>query len=151
VVAHLAERGRDALLLDRPVSGPPRADSRDRTLARLAEAEPEAIELAPLLAQLAQGVAGGGSLIAVLTVPDGPELRQLVRAGRGFSTRAALLVDADSHTRKGRRDPDATAAALRAAGWRVTVLRAGDRLPERWRELVTQRRAAAMAAAGAPR
>jgi hypothetical protein len=31
------------------------------------------------------------------------------------------------------------ANALRAAGWRVAVVGAGDRVDERWRELIAQR------------
>jgi uncharacterized protein (DUF58 family) len=150
IVAHLTARDRGVVLLHRPLTEPSRAGGRDELLGELAEVGPEPIELAALLNQIAQGLAGGGTLFAVVTLPAAGELRQLVRAGRGFSTRVALLIDAASHT--SRRDPAAeeTAAALRAAGWRVAVLGAGDRLDERWREIVTQRRVA-VPSAGAGR
>jgi uncharacterized protein (DUF58 family) len=149
IVAHLAARDRGVVLLHRPLTEPPRAAERDELLGELAEVGTEPVELPALLNQIAQGRAGGGTLFAVVTLPEAGELRQLVRAGRGFSTRVALLVDAASHA--SRRDPaaDETAAALRAAGWRVAVLRAGDRLDERWRELITQRRVAVPSAGAA--
>jgi hypothetical protein len=83
--------------------------------------------------------------VMVTTVPDVTELRRVVRAGRGFSMRIALLVDAASHDERGGAvgDAEAAAAALRVAGWRVTVLRRGDRIDERWRDLLVHRRLAA--------
>jgi uncharacterized protein (DUF58 family) len=143
IVAHLAARDRGIVLLHRPLTEPPRASERDELLAELAEVRTEgAVELPALLNQIAQGLAGGGTLFAVVTLPEAGELRQLVRAGRGFSTRVALLVDAASHAARPDPAADETAAALRAAGWRVVVLRAGDRLDQRWRDLLTQRRVA---------
>jgi hypothetical protein len=78
----------------------------------------------------------------VLTVPDPLELRALVRAGRGFSTKLCVLVDAPSHAGRGQRSEgaNATVAALRATGWRVTLVTAGDRIDDRWAELLLHRR-----------
>jgi uncharacterized protein (DUF58 family) len=149
IVAHLAARDRGLVLMHQPLTEPPRAGERDELLAELAEVRTAAIELAALLSQIGQGLAGGGTLFAVVTLPEAGELRQLVRAGRGFSTRVALLVDAASHTSRPDPSADETAAALRAAGWRVAVLRAGDRLDVRWRELLTQRRVAVPSASAA--
>ncbi len=138
---HLASRGRAVVLLDAPLRTAARPEPWERLLTRLADVEPGPSDLPATLQQLAQGLAGDGTLVAVLTTPTGSELRALVRAGRGFTTRVALVVDAHSH---GRRGPDAAAedavAALRVAGFRATLLRRGDRIDDRWRELLTQRR-----------
>ncbi len=144
-VHHLARRGRSVVLLDRPATIPPVALPWQQWLDRLAEIDTAPVDLVALLRQMSQGTAGDGALVAILTVPGAGELRELVRAGRGFSTRVALLVDVASHG-GGPDTPDAdgTADALRVAGWRVTVLRSGDRLDDRWRELVLHRRAGAV-------
>lgn len=141
---HLATRGRGVVLVEAPFDTPPRARAADAWLEQLAVVEPRPVDHLATLRQLGQGLAGDGALVAVTTVPDAGELQQLVRAGRAFSTRVALLVDAESHGGRGRRAADAAATARRlaAAGWRVTVLRAGDRLDDRWRELIAQRRTA---------
>jgi hypothetical protein len=146
---HLVSRGRAVVLLDRPMTGPPQPLPWEGWLETLAGARPEPVDLPALLQQVGQGIAGDGTLVAITTVPDPVELRRLVRAGRGFSTRVALLVDAQSHDpgrRPGGDDPEATAAALRTAGWRVAVLRRGDRLEQRWREILVQRRVSVGAA-----
>jgi uncharacterized protein (DUF58 family) len=149
IVEHLATRDRGVVLLHRPLTEPPRVGERDELLAELAEVRTSPVEFQALLGQIAQGLAGGGTLFTVLTLPDASERRQLVRAGRGFSTRVALLVDAASHTTRPEPSADAAATALRAAGWRVTIVRAGDRLDERWRELLSQRRVAVPSPAAA--
>jgi uncharacterized protein (DUF58 family) len=142
---HLASRGRQVAIVDRPVTAAPRSLPWGDWLDRLAAATPERVDLPALLSQLARGTAGDGALIAVLTVPDAVELRALVRAGRGFSTKLCVLVDAPSHAGRGRRSEGATAtvAALRATGWRVTLIAAGDRIDDRWSELLLHRRPSA--------
>jgi uncharacterized protein (DUF58 family) len=149
---HLAARGRGVVLVDAPLEAPARARPAEAWLEHLAVVEPTAVDLSALLRQLGQGLAGDGALVAVVTVPDPGELRELVRAGRAFTSRIALLVDAQRHTtRRGRGmrneapsgEVAATAERLRAAGWRVTVVAPGDRLGERWRELVAGRPVAA--------
>jgi uncharacterized protein (DUF58 family) len=139
---HLAARGRQVSIIDRPVTTTPRSLPWGDWLDRLATATPERIDLPALLSQLARGTAGDGALIAVLTVPDPLELRALVRAGRGFSTKLCVLVDAPSHAGRGKRSEgaNATVAALRATGWRVTLVTAGDRVDDRWAELLLHRR-----------
>jgi uncharacterized protein (DUF58 family) len=139
---HLAARGRQVAVIDRPVTATPRSRPWGDWLDRLATATPERIDLPALLSQLARGTAGDGALIAVLTVPDPLELRALVRAGRGFSTKLCVLVDAPSHAGRGQRSEgaNATVAALRATGWRVTLVAAGDRIDDRWAELLLHRR-----------
>jgi uncharacterized protein (DUF58 family) len=144
VTYHLAARGRQVVVVDRPVRAAPRSLPWEEWLDRLAAAQPTAVDLPGLLSQLARGTAGEGALIGVLTVPDPAELRALVRAGRGFSTKLCVLVDAASHAGRGRRSAgaNATVAALRAAGWRVTLVAAGDRIDVRWSELLLHRRPA---------
>lgn len=139
---HLAARGRGVVLVDGPLDRVPRAQAPEVWLEQLAVAEPRTVDHTATLRQLAQGLAGDGALVAITTVPDAGELQQLVRAGRAFSTRVALLVDADSYAGRGRASESAgvTARRLEAARWRVTVLRDGDRLDQRWRELVAARR-----------
>jgi hypothetical protein len=138
---HLARRGRSVTLLDGPVGRPPKPLPWEAWLEQLADLATEPVDLAGLLRQVGDGMAGDGTLIAVITVPDPAELRTLVRAGRGFSTRAAVIVDASSHGSRGRdpRAPD-VAASLRAAGWRATTVARGERLDERWRQLVASGR-----------
>jgi uncharacterized protein (DUF58 family) len=139
-IHHLAARGRSVTLLDRPVAKPPPGLPWESWLERLADIEPADVDLPALLRQVAQGVGGDGALVAVLTMPSADELRELVRAGRGFSTRLALLVDAPTYAGRRGGSADPVVGALRMAGWRVSVLSAGDRLDERWRELILHRR-----------
>jgi len=148
---HLATRGRSVILLDGPVARPPQALPWEAWLEQLAETGSDAVDLPGLLRQIGDGLAGDGTLVAVVTVPDPSELRALVRAGRGFSTRAAVIIDAYGHTSRGQ-DPEVqnVVASLRAAGWRATTLVRGDRLDERWRELVTSGRTTRAAASSGP-
>lgn len=139
---HLAEQSYRVVVMTEPTTTPPRPLTWQLALARLAVVEPSrAVDLEALWTQVGQGLAGEGVLVAVVTVPQARELRQMVRAGRAFGVRVALLVDADSHT--GRRSQQSAvgraADALASAGWRVAVLRHGDRLDDRWRELLAQR------------
>jgi hypothetical protein len=148
---HLSTRGRSVILLDGPVARPPRALPWEAWLERLADIETDTVDLSGLLRQVGDGLAGDGTFVAILTVPDAAELRALVRAGRGFATRAALIVDAASHA-SSRRDSDAATVvtSLRAAGWRATKLARGDRLDDRWRELASSGRSARTAAVTGP-
>ncbi len=140
---HVSERGYAATLLTQPVTSTPRALPWELVLEQLATVELDRhTDLGGLWQQLATGVADAGLLIAVVAVPEPALLRQMVRAGRGFGTRVAVLVDATTYRRTGTSDPDVDpiADALRSAGWRVTVLGRGQRLDERWRELILQQR-----------
>lgn len=145
---YVSERGYGTRLVTGPITDAPRPVPWEVTLERLAVAEPDdAHDLDGLWGQLAQGAGGDGLLVAVTAVPQPAELRRMVRAGRSFSTRIAVLVAAE--TFGGRRHPDRdselVADALRVAGWRVTVVSAGDRLDERWRQLLLQDRHAVAA------
>lgn len=147
---HLAARGRSVVLLDRPFTRPVPPMPWERWLQTLAATDTEDVDLPGLLHQIAQGSAGDGTIVAIVTTPDAAELRRLVRAGRGFSTRLAVVLDTASHRERPSAVPvsgDALAAAgsLRAAGWRATVVKRGDRLDERWRELLSRPRATASA------
>jgi uncharacterized protein (DUF58 family) len=148
---HLARRGRSVTLLDTPLARPPRAQPWEHWLEHLAAIGPDHLDVATMLRQLGDGAAGDGALVAVVTLQDAVDLRALVRAGRGFSSRAVLVVDARSFG-PDRGMPtlpaDEASAALRAAGWRTGVLRRGDRVDDRWRELVAGARGRPVASAG---
>lgn len=138
VIHHLALHGRAVTLLQGVTTTAPRPQPWRAQLAELAEVEPSRAPLRPVLHQLASGRLGDGLLVAIVAVPDPDEIRDLVRSGRSFATRLALLVDPDSHAGPGRPGPTARARAdaLRVAGWRVTVVGGSDRLDERWRDLL---------------
>jgi len=139
VAYHLAEHGFDSALATTALSGQPRPLPWELTLEQLAgvQADPTT-DLPALWQQLATSATGSGVLVAISCLPEPELLRRMVRAGRGAALRLALLVDAEAHGRGSRRgaDPARTAAALRSAGWRVTVLGPDDHLPTRWRELL---------------
>lgn len=141
--AHLAARGQGVALVDRPGPGAVPVRTVDGWLDHLAEVDASDVDLRQVVAPLTTGGLVGSCLVAVVTAPDATDLQSLVRAGRGASLRIGILIDADSHdpaARRGTPDVEAAAAGLRAAGWRVTVLRAGDDLAERWTELLHVRR-----------
>jgi uncharacterized protein (DUF58 family) len=143
VAYHVAERGFDAALVTGATTRAPVPLPWEATLERLAGIELDSdADLSGLWHQLASGAGTTGVLLAVTCVPDAELLRAMVRAGRAATVRIALLVDAEAHerTRRARREPDRTAAALRAAGWRVAVVGPRDQLGERWRELLTGHR-----------
>ena len=139
--SHLDERGRHVVLLDRPVQRTPESLPASRWLERLAEVEPEEVDLHGLLQQLASGVASEGTLLTIVTTPQEGELRALVRAGRGASTRLALIVDTATFAGRGP-DPDVdkSVTGLVAAGWHAIALRRGDDLADAWRVLISQGR-----------
>ncbi|MDX1657270.1 MAG: DUF58 domain-containing protein [Nitriliruptorales bacterium] len=142
ITYHLAERSYGVTLLTEPVSTTPRALPWQLALERLATLTPgPEAELGSVWRQLAQGMATAPVLAAVVAVPDPDLLRQMVRGGRSAASRLAVLIDTEAFGGRRRRtvDVEATAHALRAAEWRVTVVGPGDRLDERWRELVFQR------------
>ncbi len=151
VTYHVSERGFSTRLLTGPLTAPARALPWELTLEQLAVATPDRrIELDGLWQQLAQGAAGDGLLITVVAVPDPVSLRKMVRAGRAFNTRLALLVDAETFAGRRRTTPEtiAVVSALQAAGWRVSLVAAGDRLDERWRHLAFQNPRGSLTAGG---
>ena len=143
--AHLTARGQGVAVVDGPAQGAIAVRPLDGWLDHLAEVEATDVDLRQVLAPLTTGGLVGSCLVAVVTAPDATDLQSLVRAGRSASLRIGILIDADSHGPRDRRptpEIDAAAIGLRAAGWRVTVLRAGDDLAERWIELLHVRRSA---------
>lgn len=139
----LASHGRAVTVLDRPLQTPPRARPWQGWLEYLADRQADAVDLQALWLQLARGAAGDGVLIAVVTIPTPGELRELVRAGRAFSSRIAVVVDAGSHGRRPQTGDAAVAVnGLRAAGWRAAPVAANDRLDLQWAELANLRRTA---------
>lgn len=139
-LVHLDRRGRGVVLVDGPLTGPVAPRPSDAWLAHLAETAPSTVDLPAVWRQLAKGAAGDGALLVVLPPPDADELRDLVRAGRSFGTCTAVLVrrGAGGATRGGP-DAESSAAALRAAGWRTTVVTRPDELPVAWYELTVDR------------
>ncbi len=142
VAHHLGARGRAIVLLDRPLVRPPAPQPAAAWMPVLAGLSPAEVDLTALLTQVATGTAGEGTLVAVVTPPDPEELRALVRAGRGASSRLAVVLDTASFA--GATEPEPAAlravAGLRAAGWRATMLRAGQRVPDGWQELLGRAR-----------
>lgn len=141
---HLARRGQAVALVDRPSTDPTPSRSADGWLDHLADVGPMTYDLRQVVAPLTKGGVVGGTLIAIVTPPDSTDLHSLVRAGRGASLRVAVLIDIASHDPRSRRhlqvDLTSAAAALRAAGWRVTTLAATDELAAQWPDLLHVRR-----------
>ena len=83
---------------------------------------------------------GDGLLVAVLGSLAPEEARLLSRLRHGSTSAVAVLLDAQSWGSPSRRGGPAASTAggsatlLRAAGWRVLPARAGDSLPELWRD-----------------
>lgn len=152
---HLAERRYGLKLVTGPISEPPATVSWELILEHLAVVQPQgAGSLVPVWRQLAKGAGGDGMLLAVIPVPDPPELREIVRAGRSYGARVAVIVAPAARRRvlDDREHVGRAVGALRAAGWRATVHRPGGRLDEAWTELALRPgRQPSSAAAGAGR
>jgi uncharacterized protein (DUF58 family) len=152
VTYHLATRRYATTLITQPITSPPRPTSWELALERLAILDlSRGAGLQGIWRQLGNGVAGNGVLVAIVAVPEPTDLRAMVRAGRGFATRLAVLVDSGSFGRRRAAGTEAIAEALRGADWRVTVIRSGDRLDERWNDLRKARRHSPVQAVGALR
>lgn len=141
ILWHLRSRQFRVRLVDRPVTRMPRVLPWETTMGQLATTEPDAVDVATLWQQLERGTVGEGSLVAVVPTPDPALLRAMVRAGRTFGARVALVVDPPPATRSQRfqrHDPEAAAGALRTAGWYATVLSPGDDLARQWAQLTVR-------------
>ena len=150
VAHHLGARGRFIALLDRPLVHAPTPQPAAAWMPVLAALEPAEVDLPALLRQVATGTAGEGTLVAVVTPPAPDELRTLVRAGRGASSRLAVVLDTPSYAGAATPDPAALQAVvgLRAAGWRATLVRSGEQVPQRWQELLGRARGVGVGAGG---
>lgn len=141
VLCHLAERGYDVrLATDADARLPARAQC-NALLDRLADLEASSVDsLAPALSRL-RACSARGLLAAVVAPPPGkrpvdedPDVRALLRVGRGFRGRLGIVVESGS-PRPGTRGHE-LAGLLRAAGWRATALGPHEALAAHWHELV---------------
>lgn len=126
-----------------PLHGAPRPAPWEQTMRELAMADATAVDVTTLWRQLERGAAGEGSLVAIVPTPDPALLRQMVRAGRTFGARVALVVDPPAAPRSQaftRHDAETAAAALRTAGWFAVVVDSEDAVSARWSELTTRGR-----------
>ena len=139
---HLLVAGRDLDLIS-DLAAPARTpfESPTRLVEHLAVVKlARQPDLTPAAGQL-RAAARDSALIAILGRLDPDTLRILADAHpRGLSVPAlALLLDVATWADAGA-EPDAhcaaTARVLTSAGWRVVVVRRGDRTPERWQTLV---------------
>ena len=85
---------------------------------------------------------GDGLLVAVLGTIDPEETRLLSRLRHGSTTAVGVLLDTATWGSSAVRrraaaagtDTEGSAALLRASGWRVMPVHAGESLPDRWHE-----------------
>jgi uncharacterized protein (DUF58 family) len=126
---HLDQRGYTLRLLTGPFVRAPQARGWRLVLDELAAVQMTGGHgsLAPLWAQLKSGVGGDGLLLAIVTNPDAEELRAMVRTGRSFVSRAAVVVTPRSVVRD--QEP---LVVLRNSGWRAITVHPGTPLPEAW-------------------
>lgn len=133
---HLSERRYRLRLVTGIVDRPPPSVPWELVVDQLAVVHPRhSGSLLPVWQQLGSGTAGDGVLVAIVTVPDAAELREMVRAGRAFGGRVAVLVAPASRRDSTGVAVDQAMAALRTAGWRATIVRPGERIDLAWREL----------------
>lgn len=132
---HLDERGYGLRLVSGPYLRPPTPRSWRLLLDELADiGTTDGRSLLPLWRQIAGGSAGDGMLLAIVAPPSPADLREMVRAGRHFAGRVALIV-APPDPVGGGPDLDVSLASLRGAGWRAAVHRPGERLETSWQGL----------------
>ena len=144
ICSHAMSVGRGVGVVDRLTLAEPLRVAEPRALARrLADAGVESHgELAYLSAML-RTAAQESTLIAVLGRVDPDALRALLaaRAGGHSSPAFALLLDVDTWSAGEPGSANAAvpldaAAALRAAGWRTSVVRRGDTTAQAWQLLL---------------
>lgn len=151
-VHHLTDRGLAVQLAVEPDDLRRSAMPWELTLEQLAKVTlRREVDVDGLLQRLSRAH-GLGTLVAVVGIPSMAELRSLVRAGRAYGMRAAMLIDGRSFGRSGHEPEAAIAAeaALRRASWRVAVLSGGDRIDHAWARLAAQRPGAARVAQPPP-
>ncbi|MPZ89401.1 MAG: DUF58 domain-containing protein [Nitriliruptorales bacterium] len=154
VLWHLADQGYSLrLATDESAQAPP-VEPWGRLLDRLAELRPgRASMLAPALERLRGS--GEGLLVAVLAPPPGEEdlgasaeVRALLRAGRAYTGRIALVV-VDRGRRLTFARGLALARVLSVSGWRAAPLGVDEPLADVWRALAARRSAASARRAAA--
>jgi uncharacterized protein (DUF58 family) len=137
VLVHL-QRGHDEVHLVTAGAAPPTPDARgpllDAELVRLAELTTTR-ERSPLAVLQAVQRAGTGLLVTIVRPPEGddglaehPEVQALLRAGRGYRARIALIIEHHDHDRC-----TTLATLLRLAGWQAAVAVPDVPLAEAWR------------------
>lgn len=135
VIGHLDERGRAVVLRSGATPAVPAPRTATGWLRLLAHLEADDTTVGDLL----HGAPVAGTLVAVVTPPDGEELATLVRAGRSASGRLALVVAAGARADQA---PGA-ATALTRAGWRATVLAPDEDVASAWARLLGRTRVTA--------
>lgn len=136
---HLSERHYELRFASDPLSAPV-VLTWELVLERLAIIQPIAADtLTPLWRTLAERSVGEGLLVTIGPVPEPAELTEMVRSGKAFGAKVAVLV-APGSQRGGRRagpsqTPENALSALRGAGWRATIHRSGISLADSWQEL----------------
>lgn len=146
VLWHLAEQGYSLRLATAESTQAPPIEPWGRMLDRLAELRPgRAPMLAPALERLRGS--GEGLLVAVLAPPPGeedlgtsPEVRALLRAGRGYTGRTALVM-VDRGRRISFARGQALARLLSVSGWRAAPVAVDEPLAEIWLRLAVRRSA----------
>lgn len=152
VLWHLADQGYSLRLATDETKQPPPVERWGVLLDRLAELRPgRATALNAALERLRGS--GEGLLWAILAPPPGeedlgtsPEVRALLRAGRAYSGRMAI-VTVDRGRRLSFERGTSLARLLNASGWRAAALALDEPLVDVWRSLGARRALAGKSAA----
>jgi uncharacterized protein (DUF58 family) len=132
LVVHLTERSYQVRLVTEADARGVRAQDREALLERLAEVRPSPLpSLGPALEFVRRG---GGLLVAIVaagtTEPLGesPDVRGLLRAGQGHTSRLAVVASAGPDDDRA----DRLVALLTASRWTATTVAAHELLAQRW-------------------
>ena len=149
VLLHIGDLGYDLHLIaddGTTVDGP---DGADAALVRLAEVSPVP-QRSPVTTLGRVERAGNGLLVSILRPPagatdltDDPEVRALLRAGRGYRARTALVLEHHDRQRCA-----TLARLLQLAGWRAAVVATGEPLVDAWQRAIVGAPASELAGAG---
>jgi len=135
---HLADRGYSLRLATEASTRAPAVEAWTTLMDRLAELRPtRSPALAPALSRLG-GPGGEGLLLAALGPPVGTEpvgasadVRALLRAGRGYGGRVAVVCVDAARPQAAARGAELV-ELLRASSWRATTVEASQSLAEVW-------------------
>jgi len=151
---HLADRRYSLRLATEESGRAPTVEPWDVLLDRLALVQPSRVRgLGPAL-QALRGSGGEGLLVAVLAPPAtddlmaSPDVRALLRTGRGYGGRIALVVVDPERVPSAVRG-GALVNLLRANRWQAATLGSGQPLAEPWRSLAAPRPRASYSGSGA--